>query len=51
MYKDARKTKEICCYMETLALHNGAPTVNFEDNTSFISVVESKRVNTKVKTH
>ena len=30
--------------MEALALHTGAPTVHWEDNISFISVVESKRV-------
>ena len=35
--------------MEALALHTGAPTVHWEDNTSFISVVEAKRVTTRVK--
>ena len=35
--------------MEALALHTGAPTVNWEDNTSFISVVEAKRVTPIVK--
>ena len=35
--------------MEALALHTGAPTVNWEDNTSFISVVETKRVTSRVK--
>ena len=35
--------------MEALALYTGAPTVHWEDNTSFISVVESKRVTPRVK--
>ena len=35
--------------MEALALHTGAPTVHWEYNTSYISVVESKRVTTRVK--
>ena len=35
--------------MESLALHTGAPTVHWEDNTSFIYVVESKRVTLRVK--
>ena len=35
--------------MEALALHTGAPTENWEDNTICISVVESKRVNHIVK--
>ena len=30
--------------MEALALHTGAHTVHWEDNTSYISVVKSKRV-------
>ena len=35
--------------MKALALHTGAPTVHWEDNTSFISVVEAKRVTPRVK--
>ena len=35
--------------MEALALHNGAPTVYWEDNTSFISVAETKIVTPRVK--
>ena len=35
--------------MEDLALHTGAPTVHWEDNTSCMSVVEAKRVTPRVK--
>ena len=35
--------------MEASALHTGAPTVHLEDNKKFISVIESKRVTTRVK--
>ena len=35
--------------MEALELHTGAPTVYWEDNTSCISIVEYKRVATRVK--
>ena len=35
--------------MEALALHTGAPTVNKEENTSCISVVEAKIVTSGVK--
>ena len=35
--------------MEALALHTGAPTVYSEYNTSFIYVVEYKRVTPRVK--
>ena len=35
--------------MEALSLYTGAPTVHWEDNTSCISVVESKRVTPRVK--
>ena len=35
--------------MESLALHTGAPTVHWEDNTSFISVIEDKIVTPRVK--
>ena len=36
-------------YIEDLALHTGPPTVNLEDNTFFIYVVESKKVTSRVK--
>ena len=49
MHKAINKTKEICHYMETLDLHTVAPTVHWEDNTRFISVVEGKTFNTIVK--
>ena len=42
VYKYINKIKAIHRYMESLALHTGAPTVHWEDNTSCISVVESK---------
>ena len=35
--------------MEALELHTGAPKLYWEDNTIFIPVVESKRVNPIVK--
>ena len=35
--------------MEALALYTCAPTVNWQDNTNCISVVEAKRVNPIVK--
>ena len=35
--------------MEALALHTGATTVHWEDNTSCIYVVEAKIVTTRVK--
>ena len=35
--------------MEDLALHTGAPTENWEDNTSCISVVETKIFTPRVK--
>ena len=35
--------------MEALALHNGAPTVHLEENTSYISVVEAKIFTLRVK--
>ena len=49
MYKTVKKTKAIRICMEYLALHTGAPRVHWEDNTTCISVVESKRVNPRVK--
>ena len=35
--------------MEALTLHTGAPKVNWENNTNFISVLEAKTVNPRVK--
>ena len=35
--------------MEYLALHTGAPTVHWEYNTIFVSIVEAKMVTPKVK--
>ena len=35
--------------MESLEIQTGAPTVHWEYKTSCIYVVESKRVNTRVK--
>ena len=49
MYKAVKKNKVIRRYMEALALHTGATTVHWEDNTSCIYVVESKRVTPRVK--
>ena len=49
MYKAVKKTKVIRRYMEALALHTGAPTVHWEDNTCCISVVEYKRVTPRVR--
>ena len=49
MYKAVNKTKVICRYMESLALHTGAHTVHLEDNTSCIYVVEDKIVTPGVK--
>ena len=49
MYKAVKKNKVIRRYMEALSIHTGAPTVNWEDNTSFISFVEAKRVTPIVK--
>ena len=49
MYKAAKKNNEIQYYIEALALHTGAPTVHWENNTSCISVVEVKIVTPRVK--
>ena len=49
MYKAAKETKAIRRYMEALALHTGAPTEYWYDNTSFISVVKAKIVTPIVK--
>ena len=44
MYKSVKKQIVIWRYMEALAIQTGAPIVHWEDNTSSISVVESKIV-------
>ena len=48
MYKAVKKIKTIRKYMEALELHTGAPTVNWEDSTSFTYVVEDKIVTLRV---
>ena len=49
MCKSVKKNKAISRYMEALALHNGSPTVHWEEKTVFISVVEAKIVTPRVK--
>ena len=49
MNKDVNKTKVIRGYIEALALHTGALIVYWEDNRSFISAIEAKRVTPRVK--
>ena len=49
MYKAVEKTRVIQRYQEALALHNGSPTLHWEDNGIFISVVEAKIVTPRVK--
>ena len=49
MYKAGNKNKFIRRYMEELALHTGASTVHWEDNTSCIYVVGAKIVTPRVK--
>ena len=48
-HKDVNKNKSFRQYMEALVLHTGEPTVYWEYNTSFISVVEAKIVTPRVK--
>ena len=50
MYKSIKKTKFIHRYMEALAVHTGAPTLHWDNNTSCISVVEAKIV-TPIRVH
>ena len=45
----AVKRKIILPYMEALEIHTGSPTLHWEDNTSFISVLESQIVTPRVK--
>ena len=49
MYKAFKKTRAIQRNMEALALHTGAPTVNLEENTTCISVVETEIVTPRIK--
>ena len=49
IHKVVKKTKSIQRYIESLALHSGATTVNLEDKTSCICVVEDKRVTPRFK--
>ena len=49
MHKSVKKNNVIRRYMEALALHTGAPTLHWEYNTSFIYVVEFKRVTPIIK--
>ena len=49
MYKSVNKTKVFRRYMEALALHTGAPKVNWEYNTNCIYIVQAKTVTPKVK--
>ena len=49
MHVQSCQEKVIRTYMEALALHTGAHTVHWEDNTSFISIVEAQRVTPRVK--
>ena len=43
------KTKEFWRYMEALALHTDEPTVRWEYNTRYMSIVEDEIVPTRVK--
>ena len=49
MYKSVKKTKAIWRLMEALAIHTVEPTVHWEDNKSFISVVEARSFTPRVK--
>ena len=49
MNKAVKKNKAIRRYIEALALQNGTPTEHWEYITSFIPVVEAKRVTPIVK--
>ena len=46
--QSCQKTIILTC-MEALAIHTGSTTLHWEDNTSFISVLESQRVTPRVK--
>ena len=49
MYKTVKKTMAFWRCMEALTLHTGTPRIHRKDITSCIYVVESKRVNPRVK--
>ena len=49
MHKYLKIAQVIQRYMEALALHTGALTVHWEDNTSCIYVFEAKIVTPRVK--
>ena len=49
MYKAVNKPESIWKYMEALSFYTGAPTSYWEENTSFICVVEAKIVTPRVK--
>ena len=49
IYKAVKKTKVIRRYMEALSLHIGAPTVHWEDSTSYIYFFEANKVTPRVK--
>ena len=49
MCKDVKKTKTIFQFMEALALHTDMTTVHWEDNTSYVYVVEANKVTPIVK--
>ena len=49
VYKSVKKNKFIQRYMEALAFHTSAPTVHWEYNPSWISIVKVKRVIPRVK--
>ena len=48
MYKAVNKNNLIRRYIVALALHTGETTVHWEDNKSYISGVEYKRVSPRV---
>ena len=49
MNKAFKKSKDIRRYTAALALYTGSPALHWEDNTSFIYVVEAKKVTPRVK--
>ena len=49
MHKAVKKTKAIQKYMESSELHNGVPTLNWEDNKSWISYIQAKIVTPRFK--
>ena len=49
MYKAVKKTKAIRRYKYALEIHTGAPTLHWEENTSYIYVIEARMVIPAVK--